>query len=878
MADIREVDSITFGVLSKKEILQMSVCSINNTKKAGSNSVYDEKMGSLNNTNCITCDKTSILCTGHFGHINLACPILHPLYLNKVEAYLKVICFNCSSLLVDEEFEKKLISSKKGDNLDRIIKSIKKNSTCYQCEYEQPSLKVIDNFVFNEKERIETECIIDIFSKVTNETIEKIGYDYTMVHPLNFIIEVIPVLPTIDRPYIKSEGNICDDDLTLQYIEIIKNNNYLLKINENIESLSLEQKTIENDKREKYIQALIFRVATTFNNSTKKAKHTTNSRPIKSIYERLSGKDGQIRNHCMGKRGEQTARTVISPDPTLPLNVLCIPTEVATILTIPEVVTPFNFNIMNKLVNEDNNANMVTKKNGIDIDVQNYINQKGTRLQIGDKYINGNPMDFMLPIDTEGLVHFLREGKTIQFVKPFKKIFKIEIGDVIHRKLRDGDWVFMNRQPTLHRGSMLAMKIRIHQNKTFSFNLAICSSLNGDFDGDEINIYIPASYEAIAELQELGNSQTHIILASTSKPNIVIVQDSLLGAYKMTKVKTPITKSQFFDGIMKTNIKDPAYEIQRIRKVLKRYKKDYHAYNGQGLISAILPKDFDYNYYGLTIIRGVLIEGIFSKDVLGSSYNSIIQILNKEYGKVIASEFVDNIQFITNYWISIVGSTITFQDCIANKNEEIKDVINKTFIEAQENLPEYHQESFVNMKLNKIKDACAKITKDNFSKANNFNDIIHSGAKGNFVNITQITGVIGQQNLNGNRIPTISRNRGTIFHHPDQHTFEEGGFVKSNYIIGLNPIEHFNHAIAGRSNVADTALGTAKSGYLQRKINKLVEEIKVEYDNSTRNISKTVFNTVYNQTGIDPLKQIKVGKDFEFCDVNRLIKKLERNL
>ena len=306
--DTREIASITFGIYSTDEVLAMSVCKLDNAKKTGYGSVYDERMGTTDSAKqCETCGETAELCNGHFGHIEFNEPIIHPLFYRRVVSFLQCFCHKCNRLLLikDQIYLYGLNKSKNESRFVKIQEKIKKVDMCCHCGIDQPTYKFCTtdssiHKIYESKDKnitsivITTEEILKIFSNILDEDVELLGFDPSIVHPRNFILEVLPVLPICARPYVKADGNLCDDDLTNQYCEIIKSNNYLKT---DIDSL---QKEISEVKRQKALASLRFRVLTTFNNGQGKAKHSTNGRAIKGIKERLAGKDGQIRNNIMG--------------------------------------------------------------------------------------------------------------------------------------------------------------------------------------------------------------------------------------------------------------------------------------------------------------------------------------------------------------------------------------------------------------------------------------------------------------------------------------------------------------------------------------------------------------------------------------------------
>ena len=311
--DTREIESITFGIYSTDEVLAMAVCKLENAKKTGYGSVYDDRMGTTDSSKaCETCGETAEFCNGHFGYIELNEPIIHPLFYRRVVAFLNCFCHKCFRLLLlKEQLYLSGLKKVKGESrFTKIQEKLKKVDMCCHedCGFDQPKYKLntTDNTIHKvyenrSKEKtsivLSVEEILTILTNISDSDVELLGFDPSLAHPRNFILEVIPVLPTCARPYVKADGNMCDDDLTNQYIEIIKANNHLAPIKD-----SENQKEISEVKRQKCLASLKFRVFTTFNNSQGKAKHTTNGRPIKGIKERLAGKDGQIRCNLMGKR------------------------------------------------------------------------------------------------------------------------------------------------------------------------------------------------------------------------------------------------------------------------------------------------------------------------------------------------------------------------------------------------------------------------------------------------------------------------------------------------------------------------------------------------------------------------------------------------
>jgi DNA-directed RNA polymerase beta' subunit len=542
--DTKEIESIIFGILSPDEIIKMSVCKIINTKLTGPGSVYDERMGSNTETNtpCVTCEMSTKECPGHFGYIELNEYIIHPLFYKYVVSFLRCFCIQCNRLLITEDQIGicGLDRYKSERRFEKVLEKLEKVDVCCHCDSPQPKIvyTITDNsiaMVYKEsvntdedgnsiKKRdnkisiaLSVDEIKKLFDPILDEDVKLCGFEPSRMHPRNLILSVFPVIPPCARPFVLADGNICDDDLTNQIMEIIKMNN-LLKQDDSKDSNDEKQ----DIKKQKIIQSLKFRISTFYNNSQGKAKHPTNGRPIKGIKERITGKEGQIRTNLMGKRVNYSGRTVIGPDPNLPFGWMAIPKEISEELTRPEKVCSFNKDYLENLVN-NGKANFVIKTNGTKLNLKYSMFLRGTELFPTDIIIRG---DNKIPVkenitlcigdklERDGKIlggvikgdtvirgeekiqvknsDFLikygdkieRQGEIIKssdiLLYPSKKYIKLEFGDEVHRHLKEGDLVLLNRQPTLHKGSMLAMKIKIISGKTFRMNLATCKSFNAD--------------------------------------------------------------------------------------------------------------------------------------------------------------------------------------------------------------------------------------------------------------------------------------------------------------------------------------------------------------------------------------------------------------
>jgi len=890
MDQLTQINTIQFGIQSDKDIVNRSVCVIDKTTLTiEPGSVYDPRLGCVeNNARCETCNETVWKCTGHFGHVNLNVPII--LFYKQVVTMLKIFCFKCHRLLCTKE-ELNLQGVR---GYDKIIAHLSaKISFCGHCNSPHPEIKYEPNdnvitAVYKYKTTIESstlkpETVKMIFDNIPLQDVAILGVNPNLFHPKHLVLTKFPVIPTCCRPRMVTPDNISDDDLSISLVDIIKANNLL-------------HKDTTNEKARAIIK---FKTLTYCDNSRGKAVHNTNHKPMTGIKERITKKTGHVRQNLMGKRCDKTARTVVGPDPTLRLNEVAVPEEIANTLTIPEYVTPLSHAKLTELVNTPGKASVVIRKNGTRISVPAATTELGTCLRHGDQIVRGCET-----LTVTNCKMDVREGdvitrpssdnnrdnsKRIPTKLPKKKEMKLEIGDKVERFLKDGDFVLLNRQPTLHRNSMQGMKVVVKPGKTMRVNLAIVTGFNMDFDGDEGNMFVEETMEARVELEHNSNAIYNILSAQSNKPEMVIVQDSLLGAYKMTENVQPMSKSHFMKCMM--HIEHAYNYTHRLAQIRTIRNEAEDVYTTHALFGFIFPSDFHIHYNNITIKHGVVTSGFFDKSTLKGSKGSLIRVLCMEYGVEVTARFIDNIQFLTNGWLELNPFSVGIQDCLIGdpqKKEIIKNITHKYFLEASNvskstDHPQI-REARVNCSLNKAKDIGLKIAKETLKPDNNFISTVTSGSKGDYFNIAQITGLLGQQNLNGHRPPpTLSNKKRTLIHYPETiedpaRKYRSRGFVASSFIDGMHPDEMFFHAMTGREGMTKTAMGTATSGYIQRSIVKINEDLKVEYDGTVRDAKKNIYQYAFGNHGFDPSK-VNIDEDKgEVYPVNfeRLADKLNR--
>lgn len=416
-----------------------------------------------------------------------------------------------------------------------------------------------------------------------------------------------------------------------------------------------------------------------------------------------------------------------------------------------------------------------------------------------------------------------------------------------------------------------------------------------------MNLHVSQNIPSQTELRMLCSVQSSMISAQASKPNITIVQDSLLGAYQMTKGKQYIDKAEFFDICMSLSMtpQDILNRLKHIRKI--NIEKDIELgkspYSGHSLVSLILPINFNYTKKNeanvlepvVRIYRGVMYEGTMDKAILGGVHNSIIQVLHKEYGKERAALFVDEIQYVTNGWLLVRGFSIGMKDCMipeAQKAEEqkIKDVVYSCYMKADRVAESTKHAGIAEIRINAAmagaRDMGLRLARDALPPDNNLLQPILCGSKGSMFNATQVLGSLGQQNVNGGRIPlALNNGQRSMVHYPfgemsAEMRYESRGFVRESFGEGLGPRSMWAHAAAGREGVTNTAMATADSGYMQRQIVKVIEDCVVRYDGTVRDTTNRIFQFTYNEDGYDPVCTVKVGGKQEAMDISRMVDRL----
>jgi DNA-directed RNA polymerase subunit A' len=845
---------IRFSVWSPVEVRKFSVAEVTAPETYDEDGMpvqgglMDNRLGTLEpGQKCGTCGNTSAKCPGHFGHIELAEPVLHIAFVDDIHKLLLITCRSCNRIkLSKEELDKyKLIRETKAayavitlENIkDEIIEKAKKVKICPHCQKEQYELVFTKPTIFVEKTDIGENRLLPITIRerlmhIPDEDLMLLGYDPKTARPEWFVLQVLPVPPVTVRPSIILETGIrSEDDLTHKLVDIIRVNQRLKESKEAGTPPLIVQDLVD---------LLQYHVTTYFDNEVSgiPQAHHRSGRPLKTLTQRLKGKEGRFRGSLSGKRVDFSSRTVISPDPNLAISDVGVPIDVAKKLTIPETITDWNLDRLKNMVSNGPNifpgANYIIRPDGVKIRLD-YVTDRNTLAE------------------------------------------SLSTGYVVERHLHDGDIVIFNRQPSLHRMSIMAHYVRVLPYRTFRLHPAVCPPYNADFDGDEMNLHVPQSEEARAEAALLMRVQDQLISPRYGGPIIGAIRDFITGAFILTKDTTLLTEEEFANLALVGGYTGVLPEPKETRDG-KRY------YTGKQLFSLFLPSDFNFIVTSkwnkaskgegkdVVIKNGELISGVIDKASIGAEEpDSVLHRIAKDYGNNIAKKFLDSILIVLKTYLTHNGFSYGYSD-LWLKDEtraEISGVIQKAYEKVYELIKQYEDgslpltrglspeealELYVVNELSRARDRAGKTADRAFPDHNSGIIMASTGARGSTLNIGQMTAALGQQSIRGKRINKGYLGRSLAHFKVNDSNPDSKGFVKSNYRDGLSPLEFFFHAMGGREGLVDTAVRTQQSGYMQRRLINALEHMKIEYDQTVRDPHGNIIQYMYGEDGIDPAK------------------------
>lgn len=855
---LKVIKEIKFGILSPEAIRKMSVVKIVTADTYDDEGypiekgLVDPRLGVIDpGLKCRTCGMRFGECPGHFGHIELARPVIHMGYAKEIYKVLKGTCHNCFRILLDNEeikkYNKRLRESMVREvEKQKVLKIIAKqsarrrrytkNNVCPHCGVELPRIKFEKPTTYVEDgERLSPSDIRARLEKISGEDAEMFGFDPDVARPEWLVLTALPVAPVTVRPSITLEsGARSEDDMTHKLVDIIRINQ---RLRENIDA-GAPQLIVED-----LWELLQYHVTTYFDNEVSgvpPARHRS-GRVLKTLAQRLKGKEGRFRNNLSGKRVDFSARTVISPDPNVSINEVGVPVQVATELTVPEKATMKTRDELKKLV----------LRGPVNHPGANYIIRPDGRRK-------------RIPAADEELRKTLAE--------------ELDIGYVVERHLQDGDIVLFNRQPSLHRLSIMAHEVKVMPYRTFRLNLCVCPPYNADFDGDEMNLHVPQTEEAQAEALILMRVQEQIISPRYGEPVIGGVQDYISGAYILTREGTVFSKEE-------------VEEMVYIAGIDAEIPEDKPTWTGKEIFSLLLPKDLNVEYKnkicrkcttcegaecpydGYVVIKnGALLTG--AVDGLAYKARSECKLLDKlvkDYGSDAGRQFLDSVTRLILWVLAKKGITININD--VELDQDAKDRITEVLadgekkvdklIEAYHNgelepLPGQTLEETLEKKVMQVlaaaRDRAGQIAEEYLGLERFAVIMAKTGAKGNMLDLTQMAACLGQMSVRGERLHRGYANRSLSHFEENELSARSRGFVRSSYKKGLSPTEFFFHAMGGREGLVDTAVRTAQSGYMQRRLMNAMQDLKVEYDRTVRDNTGLIIQFKYGEDGVDPAR------------------------
>ncbi|MCL2317634.1 MAG: DNA-directed RNA polymerase subunit A', partial [Methanomassiliicoccaceae archaeon] len=470
----------------------------------------------------------------------------------------------------------------------------------------------------------------------------------------------------------------------------------------------------------------------------------------------------------------------------------------------------------------------------------------------------------------------------------------IGIDYTIERQLMDGDIVLFNRQPSLHRMSMMAHRVKMMDGRTFRFNLCVCPPYNADFDGDEMNLHVLQSDEARAEARILMQVQENILSPRYGGPIIGAIHDHITGAYFLTHGNPKFNKAEAMDILSKLR------DIEVPKPMTDSEGKAY--WTGKQLFSIVLPDDFrttfkanicvncnvckrehcEYDAY-VKIRDGQLLCGTIDAKGIGNSKGKILDRIARDYGAERAAKFINEVTRLAlgalmNHGFSTgIGDedipeeaalqiAINIQERVNGVADLVESFQNGTLDQMPGRSLRETLEVRVMGELSQARDQAGRIAGTHLGLSNPAVVMAKAGARGSMLNLSQMAGCVGQQAVRGERLSRGYWNR-TLPH------FVKGdlgaharGFCSNSYKSGLNPTEFFFHAMGGREGLVDTAVRTSRSGYMQRRLISALEDLKLTADGTVRNTVGTVIQFKYGEDGVDPSRTVR-GKAIDLDDL-----------
>ncbi|RWS28613.1 DNA-directed RNA polymerase III subunit RPC1-like protein, partial [Leptotrombidium deliense] len=858
-------------------------------KTPGAYGVLDYRLGtSQKNAKCETCGEGLSDCCGHFGFIDIQLPVFHVGYFRFIIHILQTVCKSCSRVLLQEKDRTRYIMRlrkpdlsylEKKSMLKEISDKCKKVKKCPYCDafngvirkvalykivhvnvqtttsktkeevLSLDSLELLENnrdieeFIKKTKsELLDPIKVRSLFQKIPESDLPFLLIKHS--RPEDLILTRIPVPPACIRPSVINEmdAGSNEDDLTIKLSEIIFVNDIIEKRKASGANISM----INEDW-----DFLQLHIALYINSETSGIPFNMRpKKPSRGLVQRLKGKHGRFRGNLSGKRVDFSSRSVISPNPNLQIDEVGVPMHIAKILSYPERVCSANINKMKELV-----------CNGPDVHPgANFVEEK-----------------------QKGIKTFLKYGNRKAVAA------KLKIGDIVERHLADGDIVLFNRQPSLHKLSIMSHKAKVHKHRTLQFNECVCTPYNADFDGDEMNLHLLQTEEAKAEAAVLMGTKNNIVTPRNGEPLIAAIQDFITGGYLLT------VKNAFFDRSKASQLISSILSLSDHTPIdLPKpcIMKPRALWSGKQIFSLILKphknkgisinlKTKGRNYCGhgeefcvndsyVLIRNSELLSGTMDKSTLGSgSKTNIFYIILRNLNGDEAGNAMWRLARVTSYFLANRGFSLGIDDVtptyglLRAKGELLRQGYKKVDeyianlkegkLEPQPGRSaEETLEAMILKELSVIRDHAGKKCLDELAASNAPLLMALCGSKGSLINVSQMVACVGQQAIRGARVPDGYGNRSLPHFGRGEKSPLAKGFVENSFYSGLTTTEFFFHTMAGREGLLDTAVKTAETGYMQRRLVKALEDLVSHYDGSVRNSRGEVIQFVYGDDSLDP--------------------------
>lgn len=679
-----------------------------------------------------------------------------------------------------------------------------------------------------------------------------------------FFLHTIAIPPTCFRPPQATGGEVSENASNKSLVKILQ------------DCLAIRDHKANHGDKQDHMQRLFQAFVTlqedvnTFIDSSKSPLQGLAARGVENgIKQVLEKKEGLFRMNMMGKRVNFAARSVISPDPNIETSEIGVPLVFAQKLTYPEPVTDDNYSKLSEFV-----INGPDQWPGaVAIEMEN-----GTVQRLPAGTLEG---DRERRADMAKLLH--TPDPLIGDLRP-KKVL---------RHLMNNDYVLMNRQPTLHKPSIMGHKARVlKKERTIRMHYANCNTYNADFDGDEMNMHLPQNAIGQAEAREIASTNMQYLVGTSGKPLRGLIQDHLVMAVALTQRDTFFTREEYqqllYSGLLPEQ--HASSWGQRVKTVPPAVMKPRALWTGKQVITSVLENIRPEHFDGLTLFskskvpgdrwykgceegevifhQGYLACGILDKNQIGPTEFGFVHSIYEIYGAAAAGRLLSILGRLLTKLLHMRAHTCGMDDLLLTPagNAQRRKTLDGSRAVGRELAVEYVGLKGGEFREKELKNRLEEVLRDenkhrtldlkanastkNFTSnvirqclpdglvkefpRNSFQAMTVSGAKGSDVNASQISCLLGQQVLEGRRVPVMVSGKTLPCFKPYETDVRAGGYITDRFLTGIRPQEFFFHCMAGREGLIDTAVKTSRSGYLQRCLIKGMEGMRVAYDNTVR--------------------------------------------